>query len=163
VHTFNSSTLEEEAERLRVWGQPDLKTVSLLRPCLKKSKKQQQQQKSQRRWLVPIILATQEAEIRRIEVWSQARQIVCKTLSWKTHHKKRSWVQAPVLQKKSAGTDVFMDEFYQTFKYKITWKHEFGINFQKTKGNIFPAQFTRPALFWYQCQTRTVQKKEDKL
>jgi hypothetical protein len=28
-----------------------------------------------------VILATQEAEIRRITVWSKARQIVCKTLS----------------------------------------------------------------------------------
>jgi hypothetical protein len=34
-----------------------------------------------RRWLTPIILATQEAEIRRIVVPSQPRQIVCKTLS----------------------------------------------------------------------------------
>jgi hypothetical protein len=27
-------------------------------------------------WLTPVILATQEAEIRRIVVWSQPRQIV---------------------------------------------------------------------------------------
>jgi hypothetical protein len=32
---------------------------------------------------MPIILATQEAEIRRIAVQSQPEQIVCKTLSWK--------------------------------------------------------------------------------
>jgi hypothetical protein len=32
---------------------------------------------------MPVILATQEAEIRRIQVWSQPRQRVCKTLSWK--------------------------------------------------------------------------------
>jgi hypothetical protein len=31
-------------------------------------------------WLPPIILATQEAEIRRIMVQSQPRQIVCETL-----------------------------------------------------------------------------------
>jgi hypothetical protein len=35
------------------------------------------------RWLMPIILATQEAEIRRIEVLGQPRQIVCETLSQK--------------------------------------------------------------------------------
>jgi hypothetical protein len=32
-------------------------------------------------WLTPVILVTQEAEIRRITVPSQPRQIVCETLS----------------------------------------------------------------------------------
>jgi hypothetical protein len=32
---------------------------------------------------MPVIPATQEAEIRRILVWSQFRQIVCETLSQK--------------------------------------------------------------------------------
>jgi hypothetical protein len=32
-------------------------------------------------WLTPIIVATQDAEIRRITVQSQPRQIVCETLS----------------------------------------------------------------------------------
>jgi hypothetical protein len=34
-------------------------------------------------WLTPVILATQEAEIRRILVWNQPRQIVQETLSQK--------------------------------------------------------------------------------
>jgi hypothetical protein len=39
---------------------------------------------------MPVILAIQEAEIRKITVQSQPTQIVHKTLSWKkTHHKKR--------------------------------------------------------------------------
>jgi hypothetical protein len=33
------------------------------------------------RWLTPVILATQETEIRRIMAQSQPRKIVCKTLS----------------------------------------------------------------------------------
>jgi hypothetical protein len=38
-----------------------------------------------------VILATQEAEIRRIAVRSQPGQIIRKTLSRKTHHKKKDW------------------------------------------------------------------------
>jgi hypothetical protein len=37
-----------------------------------------------RRWLTPVILATQEAKIRRITVRSQPGQIVHETLSRKT-------------------------------------------------------------------------------
>jgi hypothetical protein len=35
---------------------------------------------SSRWWLIPITLAIQEAEIRRITVWSQPKQIVFETL-----------------------------------------------------------------------------------
>jgi hypothetical protein len=58
-------------------------------------------------WLTSVILATQEAEIRRITVQNQPRKIVHETLSQKSSHKKgagivaqRPRVQAPVLQKK---------------------------------------------------------------
>jgi hypothetical protein len=37
---------------------------------------------------MPIFLATQEAEIRKISVWSQPRQIVGKILSWKNPSQK---------------------------------------------------------------------------
>jgi hypothetical protein len=42
---------------------------------------------------MPVILATQEAAIRRIEVWSQPRQIVCKTLSGKNLPQKTGLVE----------------------------------------------------------------------
>jgi hypothetical protein len=41
-------------------------------------------------WLTPVILATQEAEIRRITVRSQVRQIVHETLSQKSPSQKRA-------------------------------------------------------------------------
>jgi hypothetical protein len=64
---------------------------------------------AERQWLTPVIPATQEAEIRRIAVRSQSRQIACKTLSQKNPTQKkgwwsgsrcRSWVPTPALQKK---------------------------------------------------------------
>jgi hypothetical protein len=42
------------------------------------------------RWFTPVIPATQKAEIRRIMVQSQPRQIVHETLSRKTLHKNRA-------------------------------------------------------------------------
>jgi hypothetical protein len=56
-----------------------------------------------------IILATQEAEIKRIAVQSHPGQIVHETISRKTHHTKKGWwsgsrcrllVQTPVPKKK---------------------------------------------------------------
>jgi hypothetical protein len=39
---------------------------------------------------MPVILDTREAEIRRIAVQTQPRQIINQTLSWKTLHKNRA-------------------------------------------------------------------------
>jgi hypothetical protein len=44
-------------------------------------------------WLTPVISATQEAEIRRIEVQSQPRQIVQETLSQKKPFTKKGLVE----------------------------------------------------------------------
>jgi hypothetical protein len=51
------------------------------------------------RWLTPIILATQEAEIRRISDQSQRGQTVHETLSQKTLHKKGlvEWLKVKAL------------------------------------------------------------------
>jgi hypothetical protein len=45
--------------------------------------------RARHRWLMPITLATQEAEIRKIRVQSQPRQIIPKTLSQKNPLKKK--------------------------------------------------------------------------
>jgi hypothetical protein len=42
---------------------------------------------------MPVILATQEAEIRRIMVQSQLRQTVCETLSRKNPSQKKGLVE----------------------------------------------------------------------
>jgi hypothetical protein len=41
-------------------------------------------------WLTPVILATQEAEIRKVTAQSQPRQIVQETLSQKNPSQKRA-------------------------------------------------------------------------
>jgi hypothetical protein len=41
-------------------------------------------------WLMPVILASQEAEIKRIKVRGQPRQIVCETLSRRNPTQKRA-------------------------------------------------------------------------
>jgi hypothetical protein len=51
---------------------------------------QQKQTKAGRWWLFPVILVTQEAEIRRIMVQSQPGQIVLETLSRKNQSQKRA-------------------------------------------------------------------------
>jgi hypothetical protein len=56
-----------------------------------------------------VILATQEVEIRRIEVRSQPGQIVCKNLSQKTLHKNRAggvaqWLKVKALSSSPSTT-----------------------------------------------------------
>jgi hypothetical protein len=53
-------------------------------------KRKEEKKRAGHRWLTPVILATQEAEIRRITVPSQPAQIVCETLSQKNPSQKRA-------------------------------------------------------------------------
>jgi hypothetical protein len=61
VHACNSNTQEAEAEDHEFWGQLGLQA----RSCLKTKGKQA---RHRYRYLTPIILATQEAKIRRTAV-----------------------------------------------------------------------------------------------
>jgi hypothetical protein len=95
---------------------------------------------------MPVILATQEAEIRRIAVWSQHGQIVCKTLSqekpitkknWWSGLRCRPWVQAPVPQKKKK-------------KWGL-WDRDKGQG--ETQGHQLVARFWGREWSWVQCST----------
>jgi hypothetical protein len=59
-------------------------------------------------WLTPVILPTQEAEIRRIKVKSQPGQTVCQTLSLKTLSQKIGvveWLQVKALSSSPSTTN----------------------------------------------------------
>jgi hypothetical protein len=57
-----------------------------------KNKKQQQKAFEDKcQWLTPVILATSEAEIRRIVVQRQLGQLFLKILSLKKNRMKQSW------------------------------------------------------------------------
>jgi hypothetical protein len=47
-----------------------------------------------RRWLMPVILASQEAEIRRIAIQHQPWEIVYETISQKNPSHKKDWWSA---------------------------------------------------------------------
>jgi hypothetical protein len=75
------------------------------------------------RWFTPIILATQETEIRRIIVRSQPQQIVCKTLSCKKPFTIKGWwggsrCRPPVIQNKRKGKGGKITESDLTFVLK---------------------------------------------
>jgi hypothetical protein len=91
-------------------------------------------------WFTPAILATQEADIRRIMVRNQPGEIVCETLSWKKSITKngwwsgsryRPWVQASVLKKKfciKIGKNVFVERslfLWNSFSFLFFffWQH----------------------------------------
>jgi hypothetical protein len=71
--------------------------------------RQEKNKKTQyNRQKVPVILATQEAEIRRIEVQSQPRETVCKTLSQKSSSQKWlvEWLEVKALSSSPSTTHI---------------------------------------------------------
>jgi hypothetical protein len=90
-------------------------------------------------WLMPVIPATQKAEIRRITVRSQPRQIVLETLSWKTLSQKTGlveWLKVEALSskpqyhthtQKSVG---WMNEAEK--KWSESWSHRSVLLFMST-------------------------------
>jgi hypothetical protein len=83
VHIYNPSPLIPGFGRLRQEFEGSLSHI--VRPCIKKNKVARHQ------WLTPVILAAQEAEIKRITVQSQPSQIVHETLSQKKSITKKGW------------------------------------------------------------------------
>jgi hypothetical protein len=71
-------------------------------PSTPRKEKRKEPTLAKHRWLTPIILATQEAEIRRILVPSQSWQ----TVSEKTHHKKGlvEWLKVKALSSNTSTT-----------------------------------------------------------
>jgi hypothetical protein len=101
AHIWNSNTWEVEAGGLRVRGQPRLysefqTSLSYIGRLCKKEQdgegegkeeevggEKKEEEEAECWWLIPIILATQEAKIKRITVQDQPKQIVLETLSQK--------------------------------------------------------------------------------
>jgi hypothetical protein len=85
-------------------------------------------------WLTPVILPTQEAEIRRIVVRSQPRQIVHKTLSRKKPLQKRAGRVA-----QGVGLE-FKPQYCKIKKKKSSSnaKEKFSFSASKDKDSIFP-------------------------
>jgi hypothetical protein len=97
-------------------------------------------------WLMLIILATQEAEIRRIVVQSHPWQIVLETLPWKTLHKKK---------KKNRADGVAQGESPESKpQYSKKRKKKKNVNMHFTfpicvPCLIFPLHICHHLIYWY--------------
>jgi hypothetical protein len=70
-------------------------------------------------WLI------QEEEIRRIMVWSQSRQIVCETLSWKNSSQKKELVQWLKVKALSSNPSTVKQNKKQTKIIISKWNYKF--------------------------------------
>jgi hypothetical protein len=87
---------------------------------------------SEHQWLTPVILATQEAEIRRI--WSQPGQTVCETLACKN-----------LSQKKAAGVAQGIGpEFKPQYHKKVPKNNKMNKDQEDNLKNILKMQMFKP-------------------
>jgi hypothetical protein len=91
---------------------------------------------AEHRWLKPVILATQEAEIRKIVVGSQPKQIVHKTLSQKYPSKQRAGGVA-----QAAGSE-FKPQHHKKKKRKEKKK-------KNLKSEMWNREAKRKAIQWH--------------
>jgi hypothetical protein len=111
---------------------------------------------ARRQWLKPVILATQEAKIRRIAIWSQSWQIVHEILSQKYPIQKLlvEWLKAHVVQRLLSKCEALSSNPNST-------KKEGKINFAErenctlwvaiSQNSKYPVSNKRPTLlhFWF--------------
>jgi hypothetical protein len=106
-----------------------------------------------KKWSMPVILATQKAEIRRIEVWSQPRQTVPRDPIFKKPIRKKGWqsssrwrlrVQTPVPQEKQQKSNYRATEIWDQILY------------QTINGGALKSHLTSPSISCFVCVTMLI-------
>jgi hypothetical protein len=106
---------------------------------------------SRHQWLIPIILATQKTQIKRIGVQSRHWEIVHKTLSQKYQTPKKGWFKSPVPLKNKNKFETSLGNLARPrLKNKIKSGHQWHIKVEKesrVSGRQMPAALSpRPAV-----------------
>jgi hypothetical protein len=120
-------------------------------------------------WLEPVILATWEAEIGRIKIWGQPRQIVHETPSPKITRAKwtggisqvvehcfestKHWTQTPLPPKKWGGVTLA--------SVGNSWKARQDKQSSAKGSQLCPGRLSNTATFWRSCHTQLVFSVQD--